>query len=308
MKNHSFNNNVSTVKKAKGIYLYTYDNKKIIDLSHNENIIGYSHKKITHNLKNAISNNLYSGFKTVYHNRLINIFKPYLEDYDLMYTYSVEDFLLKYLLIRCKNDNKNYQYLSDSKPMTDYIAKNSFLTPVNNIDLKENLIKIEDCAYNYMSNKVQNDADIQNGFFYPSVKLFEIKSDIVILPSFLSGNFNFTLLLIKKSIDFRELISSNIYTLPILYTINSVTHYHLIKKIELETQEMDFTYNDDYTGNKRIFLINNFSNPDELLKKAFSLLKNGIFINTEPPYYNYLPLIMEEHQINYLRKKGNILC
>jgi len=296
--------NKNLFKKAKGPFLISSADEKFYNLSTNSNILGYSYKKLTSIVKNNISTSWNINAETIYHARLKKLFeKIFTKDYYAVCCPSLEDFFYRSAAFHSENFI-NFKISGTS--FQKWFDSNVFIKNNSNADQLIDLIDMTELYLQYNGNnsgieiavnKINNGKyKILNYFWYPVTDIKLYNSDIIILPEIYSGNFNFIFILIKKdSVLYKNLNTylSDINTLSSLYISSSLTNYYLIKKNE-NKKILKLNWNGIKQVN-RLFTAEDLSDYKKYKKKY-------ILLNENPPYYNYLPIILEEYQYKYLKR------
>ena len=153
-----------------------------------------------------------------------------------------------------------------------------------------------DMAYHYLFNKeikLDSNLKIGNYYFYPELDINLIDFDIIILQEFLNGNFCYLNLVVKRDSIFEN-IFDNPEQIPSLYISASLKNYYLIKRYNIKFP--NFLNETLFLQKNRLFILKNIK--DNILEY---LLSKRIIVNKSLPFYNYLPIILEEHEIKYLK-------
>lgn len=279
---------MSVIKKAKAVYIfYLNDKNKYFDLTSNSNILGHSFKRVTTHVKNDISNRWRIKGESIYHKRMAKLFfNLYGSQYKWMIDFSFKDIFFRlgnYFnikiegnnLLRWFNDNLN---LPEKKGQKDLI--------------------IFDMAYYYLYDyKIEKSKELSilNYYHYPYLEIETLDSDLIILPEIFSGNFSYVNILVKRGSEFE-----NIFDRPeeieSLIISSSLKNYYLIKKYSTTNIIENILNKDMFFQRGRIFVLKNFND-----KNIEYLKSKRIIINKNPPFYNYIPIILEEHEIKYLK-------
>jgi len=149
--------------------------------------------------------------------------------------------------------------------------------------------------------KTSGEYRILNYFWYPELTFDAFNSDIIILPEIYSGNFKYINILIKKKsrlFNDREIMLNSAESIPSLYISASLKNYFLIKNNENhQTVKLGWK---NFTQVNRIFVYNK---TDEGYMEIINFYKkNRILLNENAPYYNFLPIILDDNQKNYLSR------
>ena len=296
-----------SIKKAKGTFIYDIHGGRFYDLQKNSNILGHSYKKLTTIVKNNISSKWNISDGTFYHIRMKKLFeKLFSSNYFLRTSSSLIEFILRLnnycvdnlyninffgerfnLWIKEKNNIFNIERKKTQKDIIIYDMAEIFLRAKGDIqkfnDFIKKLKKEEITVFNY--------------FWYPYLDLNINNADIIILPEIYSGNFCYLNVLINKKISKYNQFSNELESIPSLYISSSLKMFYLIKRIEKE-KEIKLKWN-NFIQAGRLFSYNDIYNNDKIVDKYF---KNNIILSKKPPFYNYLPLNLEDYQIKYLNK------
>lgn len=274
------------IRKAKGPYIFYLNKKnKYFDFSSNSNILGYSFKKLTTIVKNDISSRWNIKRYSIYHRRMEKLLtRLYGSCYVWKYCFSLKEFFLR--LLPYFNINIKGKYLQEwfNTNFSSFFKNSS-----------KQSITLFDMAYYYLfSREIENEGGykIGNYYFYPELDFNLINFDIIILQEFLSGNFCYLNILVKKGSIFEN-IFDNTNDIPSLYISSSLKNYYLIKRYKNKFK--NFLDQNLFYQKNRLFVLKKVE--DKILEYLFS---KRVIINSSLPFYNYLPIILEEHQIKYL--------
>ncbi|MBN2545345.1 MAG: hypothetical protein JXB50_06080 [Spirochaetes bacterium] len=296
-----------TFKRAKGPYLKNIHHEKFYDLTSNLNILGHSFKTLTTYTKNDISSAWNITGNSSYHIKFKKLIeKLFGKDYLLTSCFSLIEFFSRFSAyaqqsqIKIKITGNNFKNWFERFIIPNENKKN--IKEINIIDMAKFYIE---CAGNTAKIKekiklIANDK-ILNYFWYPELILETFNSDIIILPEIYSGNFKYINILIKKNSSFlneSQFISNDIGLIPSLYISTSLKNYYLIKKND-KTQIIKLKWK-NFTQAERIFI---YDKTDQDYSEVInSYKKYKILLNEYAPYYNYLPIILDENQKNYLSR------
>lgn len=87
------------IKKCKDVFVYDLQNNKYYDLQKNTNIIGYSNKSLTNEVKNNISSKWNLLGDTVYHRRIKSLIKKIFGDkYLLTSAFSLTEYISRLMI------------------------------------------------------------------------------------------------------------------------------------------------------------------------------------------------------------------
>jgi len=300
------NNTCYPIKKAKGLFLYDIHSNKYYDLQSNSNILGHSNKKITTIVKNHISSTWNIKSNSVYHKRLVKLINNIFGNrYGLFFCHSLSEFMLRINNYVVKNNSGIDIYYDRFK---DWLFFNKI--EMNKDDKIS--INVYDAAQIYLDckggtqlfkeklNEIKNDKIcILNYFWYPDINIDPNNADIIILPEIFSGNFDYVLILIKNdsilSKD-QKYFCNEITKAPSLYAASSLKYYHEISKTKQDLIQLNYK---GFTQSGRLFSYNDIQNYASILE---TFKNNGVLLNSEPPYYSYLPLILEDYQKKFLKR------
>jgi len=288
-------NNDNIFKKAKGAYLYDIKSLKFYDFRFNDNILGYSDKKISTRLKNNISNGMSIVGNSVYCLRFLKILeKDFSEEYEPFFTNSLEEFIFK-LEYFATNNNYKVQYMGER-----FIKYITCILPDKNIYPESSNICVIDAAQYYLEDKPipvsEGKINVINYYRFPEYKPETLGADLVILPEFISGGMKNAYLMIKKKSALKNIIFQTLYDLPSFFIEISLNYYRAIKSLEYGLLSVPKLKWKNIVQKGRIF---SFTNEDDEPVNKFK--QNGILINPFPDY-NFLPLILEDYQKKHLLK------
>jgi hypothetical protein len=295
------------IKKAKGAFLYNIHDGKYYDLQHNSNILGYSYKKLTTIVKNAISSKWNISEQSNYHKRLKRIFEKISgSDYNLVSAFSLIEFIFR---LNNYSLNNSYNLKINGERFNLWIKEKCRLSFKENERKNESIIiydmtelflhaKGDNKKFNEIIKKLKKEKiTVFNYFWYPYLDIIIENADIIILPEIYSGNFNFLNILVNKNIKNYLEFSNPIESIPLLYILSCFKMYYLIKNIEKGKEAILGLDNIIQAG--RIF---SYKDLNDYKKIISNFLNENIILSSEPPYYNYFPLNMEDYQIKYLTK------
>jgi len=290
------------IKKAKNCFLHDITNKKFFDLSNIDNIIGYSNKKLTHSVKNGISAAWNIEKNSIYHQRFESfIKKEFGKDYIPLFFNSIRELFLYLKLIF----EKEYSIIVENNFKT-LLESYNIIFDKNHNDNNKTSINIIDCAYDLLMEKIPlengyiaKNNTVLNYYYYPSTTFVVDNSIFAILPKIFSGNFNYIAVIIKSDSPFFDKLKDISCDIPSLYLLSSLKNIFVIRQQEkLNIGRIPILKSDKILQKGRLFLFN--CENIELEKLHNYLYEKNILINTKPPYYNYLPLCLNEHQKRYI--------
>jgi hypothetical protein len=300
--------NEKTLKKRKDIFLYDLNGNKYYDFSTPLNIIGFSNKRLTHYIKNHISGTLRLTGSTIYHRRLKALFKELFGDeYELYAALSLEEIFLKMEALFLNEfaiepvGERFKEWYPNRVPSGE---KNGKAKKIKTYDMTELYLNAGSDRTKAFENVNKNDSvKILNYFWYPEIELNTLDADLVILPELYSGNFSYLNILLRKTsklYDKAKRALTEIEEIPSLYIASSLKYYYLIKEekniampVKLEVENIL------QTG--RLFSFKEFDK-EKIIDKSKIFYDNKIVINTNAPFYSYLPLRLEDYQKKYLKR------
>ncbi len=297
-----------SIKKGKGAFLYDIKGGRFYDFQKNSNILGHSYKKLTTIVKNNISSKWNISEDTVSHKRMRKLFEDlFTSNYYLTSVSSLSEFIFRlnnYALYNSFNLNIS------GERFNLWFSENCNLISNDKKDSKKNII-IYDMAEFFLQSEgnfnefikivkkiKKEEITILNYFWYPYLNIDTCNADIVILPEIYSGNFNYINVLInKKSIDKYKQLTTQLENIPALYLASSLKMFYLIKNID--TSISVNLNRDNIIQAGRLF---SYKELNAYNKEIDKYADKNIVLSKKPPFYNYLPLILEEYQIKYLTK------
>lgn len=294
-------NNNELIRQGKGLFLKTMGKKKIYDFSENSNILGHSYKKMTTQVKNYISSSWNISQFTIYHRRIKKLFETLFSDrYQLFTTFSLEEFTARLI---CHVNSSDSTIRPEGKRYQLWF-QNKFNTSVP-IDKKNDII-IYDMAENYLlNNKMinpvnkKNKLSVLNYYWYPEIILPAFEADIIILPQIFCGNFHYVNILINKSMtdDFSCCVNP-LEAVPSLYIASSLQQYYQIKKAK---SALPVITHKNIIQKKRLFT---FKNPEQKSREDLinHFKEKNVLFNISPPFYQYLPIILENQEIKKIER------
>ena len=295
------------IKKAKDIFLYDIYDGRFYDLQRNSNILGHSYKKLTSLVKNDISSKWNISGNTVYHYRMKKIFeKLFSPDYHLSASFSLHEFILS---LNNYSINNSYNLKFKGERFKLWLEEKCNIIKKDKENLQKNII-IYDMAeiflraegdYNKFNDLVKNlkkeEITVFNYFWYPYLDLNIDNADIIILPEIYSGNFNFSLILFNKNMKNYNQLCIDVEYIPSLYIASSLKMYYLIRRIKTE-KKINLKWN-NFIQARRLFSYKDINEYENIIDNYFN---KNIILSKDPPYYNYLPLVLQDYQVKYLLK------
>ena len=283
-------------KKTNGPYIRSMKGERFFDFSSSKNIIGFTDKIVTRSLKNNTTSLLNLNQKTIYHNRLLKIFNPKMLSNHSICLFSSLKELIYYF---------SYYYNGmDTKGQRDSILLDSLGIK------RSDSIQLHDMAELFLNDSVQNISpnviNISNNYFLPFIDLNSIntKNEIIILPSLMSGYIDNVYVLISNEL-LKKCKGIRLFNqIPGYLIAHSLDFYHRIKGFS------DISYpeisNDKLLQKSRLISFSNLDNKN--IEKIYkTLFDHTIIINKSPPYYSYLPGILDENQKKKLLEQINDL-
>lgn len=292
---------IDRFKKGKGPFLYTTESQKYYDLRQNSNILGHSLKSITTEVKNFLSScwNLH-GIETTAHYRLekeLNRIFP--DNYSIRASSSIEEFLARLFL----NFSGEKQIIGEG--FKDWLKERRI--PYNSAIKGKRTLSIHDMADYYLSGRTsppvnsEFSLNLLNYYWYPEQAIeFDNSADAVILPEIYCGNFKFIIILVKK--DCKELLeaSDNLESIQSLQVNSALKQYYTIKKAKKGVYPEEVREELEIKGR-----IITFKGPVDRTKAdeiTARYAKRGLLLNSEAPYYSYLPQNLTENQYNFIKR------
>lgn len=292
---------IDRFKRGKGPFLYTVKNQKYYDLRRNSNILGHSLKSITTEVKNSLSScwNL-NKIETTAHYRLekeLNRIFP--ADYCIRSASSLEEFLARLLL------NIPGERVIQGEGFKEWL--NERRLPCDNATKSPNSLYIHDMAHYYLSGDSYTPCegnlslDILNYYWYPELN-FEFKSsaDAIILPELYCGNFKFIIILVKE--DNKKLLDAtdNLDAIQSLEASSALKQYYTIKRAKKGIFPEKVKGELQIEG--RLITFKGPINKNQAVETTEKYAQQGLLLNSEPPYYSYLPQNLTENQYNFIKR------
>lgn len=278
--------------KAKGPYTRDLSGKGYFDLRKFTNITGYADPSITRDYKDAISSIWDLDLPSIYHKRLEKILLNGSNgDFTICVFKGIEHFYLKIAALsggirtqglREKEYFLSKQITSSEKGAVSHDMTELFLTKAEYTPIKSSI-------------------NIMNYYYFPYAEIDYNKyvGEIIVLPGIISGNSEVVFVLIKKS--FKEYIESSdeLSTLRASEALLTLKYFARIKKY---SHKKCFPIkSESFISNERIFSYNNLTKENvELLYAEY--FEKGIILNKYPPYYSYMPLILDDNQVKKIKR------
>lgn len=292
---------IDRIKKGKGPFLYTVKSKKYYDLRQNSNILGHSLKTITTEIKNSLSIcwNL-NLVETTAHYRLkreLNrIFPP---NYSLRCASSLEEFFARLFL------NSRRERFIEGEGFKEWLKERRI--PYKS-DIKEKgSLYIHDMAAHYLSGSSYNPGEnlnflnILNYYWHPELNIEpDSSAEGVILPELYCGNFKFIIILVKD--DNKELLEAtdSLESVQSLQINSALKQYYTIKKVK--NGAFPEEVNDEFRIKGRILTFKWPISRQRAIELTERYAERGLLLNSEPPYYSYLPKNLTENQHNFIKR------
>jgi hypothetical protein len=288
------------LKKAKENFIYDIHSNKFYDFRSNTNIAGFSHKRLTTFVKDNVSSAWNIKDNSIHHNRFKKqIEQLFGENFILKSSHSIEEFFSRLILTNPDIDftGKNQtQWLKEKHIITE---NNSNSKKIFVIDMAELFLESGENIemFNENISKIKHDGIvIFNYFWFPLLEISTTGADIIILPELYSGNFGFVNVLVKEN-NYNFL--NEFENIPSLFASSALKNYFVIKSCTGSPEGRFNLLNKNFKVSGRIFIPENLAEIENLTK-IFE--EKNILINNKPPFYNYLPINLEEYQIKYLKK------
>ena len=295
------------IRKAKDVFLYDAYDGRFYDLKRNSNILGHSYKMLTTSVKNDISSKWNIPGNTVYHYRMKKFFeKLFSPDYYLTSAFSLHEFILS---LNNYSINNSYNLKFKGERFNIWLMKKCNIIKKDEEKSQKNII-VYDMAeiflqtegnFNKFNDLVKNlnreEITVFNYFWYPYLDLNTDNADIIILPEIYSGNFSYLIILINKNIKNHNQLYNDLDDIPSLYITSSLKMYYLIKRIKAE-KKITLKW-DNFIQAGRIF---SYKDIKEYINIIDNYFEKNVLLAEDPPYYNYLPLVLQDYQVKYLSK------
>ena len=141
-----------------------------------------------------------------------------------------------------------------------------------------------------------------NYFWYPESDIITGDADIIVLPEIYSGNFSYINILLNNNssiIKDRNYLTSELENIPSLYISSSLKLYFLMEKI-IKNDIIKLKWNNLIFSNRIFSFIELEAKKINDISKKF--LENNILLAGNPPYYSYLPLMLEDYQKKFFMR------
>lgn len=273
--------------KAKECYVRDKFGNRYFDLRRADNIAGHSHRKLTTQIKNAVSVHLTLDLPTIYHKRYRKIISSLTSAglYELYFFSSPQEFLLKAAVLFGTIE-------ADTVNMSDFLTGHGIKSGSG--------LKLRDFTLSHSDEK-KMDKTIVWYYNYPRL-LNESNipnADIVVLPALYTGYTGGCAVLVNRNV--RELmnICHPLEEVPAIVFVTSTVFYYHAKALQ---EQRCFSFDSEkFLCNDRVFALKD-EYQNEIQDIAAALKSSGIIINTLAPYYNYIPLTLDIHEIRRIKK------
>lgn len=273
--------------KAKECYVRDKSGNRYFDLRRADNITGHSHRKLTTQIKNAVSVLLTLDLPTIYHKRYRKIISSLAVDgfYELRFFSSPQELLLKTAAVFGGIE-------ADTVNMKDFLAGHGINAG--------NGLKLRDFTLNRSDEKKMNKTI---AWFYNYPRLLEEgdipETDIVVLPALYTGYTGGCAALINRNLKELTRICLPIEEFPAIVFASSTAFYFRAKALR---EQKCFSFdNEKFSCNDRVFTLKD-EYRNEMQDVAATLKSSGIIINTLAPYYSYIPLTLDVNEIRHIKK------
>lgn len=273
--------------KAKECYVRDKLGNRYFDLRRADNITGHSHRKLTTQIKNAVSVHLTLDLPTIYHKRYRKIISSLTFSglYELYFFSSPQEFLLKVAVLFGNIE-------ADTVNMRDFLIGHGIKSGSG--------LKLRDFTLNHSDERKMNQTIV---WYYNYPRLLSENdipdTDIVVLPALYTGYTGGCAVLINRNV--RELISicQPLEEFPAIVFVTSTVFYYRTKALQ---EQKCFSFdNEKFLCHDRVFTLKD-EYRNEMQDIAAALKSSGIIINTLAPYYNYIPLTLDIHEIRRIKK------
>lgn len=295
-------------RRAKGAYLFTIHHEKYLDLRENSNILGHSYKKLTTVVKNSISSSWNIKDNSIYHLRFNKLITSlFNNNYYTFFSYSLQEFFLRLFAFLKTN---RFNIAIETQNFKDWLNYN--LIEYEHNDNSNKVALIFEMASLYINThgkveeiikKIENKKGVKilNYFWWPELEVKSLDSDLIILPQLFCGNFQFIAFLIKKDSVLIEVGNCFKEIPPSLYLVSALKNYYLIKQAFNKYKLIKLKWT-DFLQINRIFTYTKSEGYFEVVR--YFKTEKKVLLNEKPPYYNYLPIILEEHHKKFLSRLG----
>ncbi len=294
-------------KRAKGAFLYDIKSNRYYDFQSNSNFLGHSDKRLTTIVKNFISSAWFIKNNSVFHNRLKTLFdRNFGGQYKLFFSHSPVEFFHRFISY---TTGKKFEISVNGGGFAEWLSYNGINAETAGC---EPHVILHDAASVYLETGGSSDAfkskienlngkciNVLNYYWFPEVDITSGNADIIVMPEFYSGNFDYVLLLVRndsKLLGDSRYFCREIEKAPSLCIASSLKYYHEAKKIPLDTAIVGM---EGFRQCGRIIAYNGTRDYREIVDEFHYL---NILLNPEPPYYSYTPQRLEEYQKNFIKR------
>lgn len=273
--------------KAKECYVRDKFGNRYFDLRRADNITGHSHRKLTTQIKNAVSVHLTLDLPTIYHKRYRKIISSLTPDglYELRFFSSPQELLLKAAALFGNIE-------ADTVNMKDFLAGHGIKSG--------NGLKLRDFTFNRPDEKKMAQTI---AWYYNYPRLLDEndipETDIVVLPALYTGYTGGCAALINRSLKDLISICHPLEEFPAIVFATSTVFYYRAKALQ---EQKCFSFdNEKFLCSDRVFALKD-EYRNEMQDIAAALKSSGIIINTLAPYYSYIPLTLDINEIRCIKK------
>lgn len=273
--------------KAKECYVRDKFGNRYFDLRRADNITGHSHRKLTTQIKNAVSVHLTLDLPTIYHKRYRKIISSLTPDglYELRFFSSPQELLLKAAALFGNIE-------ADTVNMKDFLAGHGIKSG--------NSLKLRDFTFNRPDEKKMTQTI---AWYYNYPRLLDEndipETDIVVLPALYTGYTGGCAALINRNLKDLISICHPLEEFPAIVFATSAVFYYRAKALQ---EQKCFSFdNEKFLCSDRVFALKD-EYRNEMQDIAAALKSSGIIINTLAPYYSYIPLTLDINEIRCIKK------
>lgn len=273
--------------KAKECYVRDKFGNRYFDLRRADNITGHSHRKLTTQIKNAVSVHLTLDLPTIHHKRYRKIISSLTPDglYELRFFSSPQELLLKAAALFGNIE-------ADTVNMKDFLAGHGIKSG--------NSLKLRDFTFNCPDEKKMTQTI---AWYYNYPRLLDEndipETDIVVLPALYTGYTGGCAALINRNLKDLISICHPLEEFPAIVFATSAVFYYRAKALQ---EQKCFSFdNEKFLCSDRVFALKD-EYRNEMQDIAAALKSSGIIINTLAPYYSYIPLTLDINEIRCIKK------
>lgn len=273
--------------KAKECYVRDKFGNRYFDLRRADNITGHSHRKLTTQIKNAVSGLLTLDLPTIYHKRYRKIISSLTANglYESCFFSSPQELLLKAAVLFGNIE-------ADTVNMKDFLVGHGIKS--------ESGLKLRDFTLSLPNEKKMNKTIV---WYYNYPRLLEEadipEADIVVLPALYTGYTGGCVALINRNSKDLINICHPLEENPAIVFAASIAFYYRAKALQ---EQKCFSFeNEKFLCNDRVFTLKE-EYRNEMQDIAAALKSSGIVINTLAPYYSYIPLTLDINEIRCIKK------